>query len=170
MVQFVAVTDLIAHFDSRLQTLDSLVATGLEHIKGASKLLALRLAPDMLPLGTQVAYTCNQPRNFSLFLAGKAADNLSAEVATLEQARRHIFDTRSLLASASRDDSKLGEVTLVHFGPTLSAKMTGLEYTNDFLLPNFYFHLVTTYAILRMSGVPLGKKDYMRHIGPYLRQ
>lgn len=170
MVHTTTVADLIAHFDTRLQTLDALITSGLEHIGDASKLLALRLAPDMLPFGTQVAYTCNQPRNFALFLSSKSPDNLSPDVATLEQARKHITNTRTLLASAIRDDSKLQEVTLVHFGPTLSANMSGLEYTNDFLLPNFYFHLVTAYAILRMSGVPLGKKDYMRHIAAYLRR
>ncbi len=169
MAQTNNVADLVGHFDTRLQTLDALATTGLEHIKDASKLLSLRLAPDMAPLGTQVAYTCNQPRNFALFLSGKSPDNLSPDVTTLDQARKHITDTRGLLASAIRDDSRLQVVTVVNFSPTLSAKMTGLEYTNDFLLPNFYFHLVTAYAILRMSGVPLGKKDYMRHIGSYLR-
>ena len=165
-----SVDDLINHFDTRLQTLDALITSGLEHIQDATKLLALRLAPDMLPFGTQIAYTCNQPRNFALFLSGKAPDNLSPDVTTLEQARKHITETRALLASATRDDSKWQDVTLVHFGPTLSANMSGMEYTNDFLLPNFYFHLVTAYAILRMSGTPLGKKDYMRHIAAYLRR
>jgi hypothetical protein len=27
-------------------------------------------------------------------------------------------------------------------------------------LPNFYFHAVTAYDILRTRGVPLGKRDY----------
>lgn len=41
-----------------------------------------------------------------------------------------------------------------------------LPFTNqNFLLslslPNFYFHATTTYSILRMLGVPLGKMDYL---------
>jgi uncharacterized protein len=28
------------------------------------------------------------------------------------------------------------------------------------LVPNFYFHAVTAYDILRTRGVPLGKRDY----------
>ncbi|MBU6157329.1 MAG: DUF1993 family protein [Alphaproteobacteria bacterium] len=31
----------------------------------------------------------------------------------------------------------------------------------SFSLPNFYFHAATTYDILRMKGVPLGKRDYL---------
>src|SRR6201996_7193178 len=30
----------------------------------------------------------------------------------------------------------------------------------SFSLPNFYFHVVTAYDILRMQGVPIGKRDY----------
>ena len=30
----------------------------------------------------------------------------------------------------------------------------------SFSLPNFYFHAVTAYDILRSKGVPLGKRDY----------
>src|SRR5258707_14705294 len=30
----------------------------------------------------------------------------------------------------------------------------------SFSLPNFYFHAVTAYDILRSRGVPLGKRDY----------
>ena len=31
----------------------------------------------------------------------------------------------------------------------------------SFSLPNFYFHATTAYDILRMKGVPLGKRDFM---------
>jgi hypothetical protein len=39
--------------------------------------------------------------------------------------------------------------------------MTGFEYATEFVLPNFYFHLTTAYAILRKNGVDIGKEDYM---------
>jgi hypothetical protein len=43
---------------------------------------------------------------------------------------------------------------------------TELPFTNQnfllsFSLPNFYFHATTTYGILRMLGVPLGKMDFL---------
>ena len=31
----------------------------------------------------------------------------------------------------------------------------------SFSLPNFYFHATTAYDILRMKGVPIGKRDYI---------
>ena len=41
----------------------------------------------------------------------------------------------------------------------------GLAFTSEtfllsFALPNFYFHAVTAYDILRARGVPLGKRDF----------
>jgi hypothetical protein len=35
------------------------------------------------------------------------------------------------------------------------------EYSVRFSIPNFYFHLVTSYAILRAKGVNIGKLDYL---------
>jgi hypothetical protein len=34
----------------------------------------------------------------------------------------------------------------------------------SFSLPNFHFHATTAYDILRMKGVPLGKRDYLGYL------
>jgi hypothetical protein len=38
---------------------------------------------------------------------------------------------------------------------------TAENFIMSFSLPNFYFHAATTYDILRLKGVKLGKRDYM---------
>ena len=38
---------------------------------------------------------------------------------------------------------------------------TAAEFLLSFSLPNFHFHATTAYDILRMKGVPLGKRDYL---------
>ena len=124
----------------------------------------------MLPFGTQVAFTCNQPRNFALWCDGKPMDNLDPEVSSLAQAYEHINDTKALVLAINIEDAKLAEVTRVDLGPGLYFEITGNAYVNDFLMPNFYFHLVTAYDILRMVGVPIGKRDYMMHLVPLLKQ
>lgn len=47
--------------------------------------------------------------------------------------------------------------------------MVGDDYARDWALPQFYFHLVTAYALLRSQGVQLGKTDYVPHMFGYLR-
>jgi hypothetical protein len=39
--------------------------------------------------------------------------------------------------------------------------MTGEDYLRQFVLPNFYFHVTMTYALLRHFGVELGKADFL---------
>ena len=45
----------------------------------------------------------------------------------------------------------------------------GLHFICRWALPNFYFHVVTAYDILRHKGLTIGKRDYMRHVGPFLQ-
>ena len=47
----------------------------------------------------------------------------------------------------------------IHTNPRTSA-FTSETYLLSFLLPNFYFHAVTAYDILRTRGVPIGKSDF----------
>ncbi len=157
-------------FDSRLATLQHLLITGVDHLQEEEPTyFARRLAPDMFALGTQVAFTCNQPRNFSLWLAGKPANDLEPAVTSMATAARYVAETRALLSPHLDSNAALPARKLLGLGPELQADLTGQEYLQDFLLPNFYFHLVTAYAILRQAGVPVGKKDYMQHLLPKVR-
>lgn len=56
------------------------------------------------------------------------------------------------------------EVVIKLKGPDGEPKeinFTGINYVLNFALPNFFFHVTTTYAILRMKGVDVGKGDYL---------
>jgi hypothetical protein len=57
------------------------------------------------------------------------------------------------------DGSEGREVVLTIAGTPL--KLTGEQYLLHFALPNFYFHCTTAYAILRQSGVEIGKRDFL---------
>lgn len=157
-------------FQSRLTTLEHLLKSAQTHFSGSESFLQKRIAADMLPLGTQIAFTCNQPSNFVLWCDGKPANNLNPEVTSLTQACEYIANTKGLLSSINVEDAKLAEVTRIDLGQSLYAELSGSAYVNDFLIPNFYFHMVTAYDILRMAGVPIGKKDYMMHLVPFVRQ
>lgn len=157
-------------FQSRLATLEHLLELAKTHFGGSESFLQERIAADMLPFGTQVAFTCNQPRNFALWCDGKPADNLDPSVASLQQAYEHIENTKALLASVNGEDGKLDEVTRIDLGEDLFIELSGRAYVDDFLIPNFYFHLVTAYDILRMAGVPVGKRDYMMHLVPLIQK
>jgi hypothetical protein len=158
-------------FHSRLATLEHLLHRGVAHLnEGESIYLGRRISVDMFPLGAQVAFTCNQPRNFALWLCGKPSDDIDPVIGSMATAFRHISDTRDLLMSHLDSHTGLPAHKHLDLGAGLYADLDGEEYLEDFLLPNFYFHLVTSYAILRHAGVPLGKADYMLHLAPRMRR
>ena len=53
--------------------------------------------------------------------------------------------------------------------PGMVFDLTAEQYVRDWALPQFYFHLMTAYAILRAEGIELGKADYVAHMFAYLR-
>lgn len=156
-------------FQSRLKTLTHLLKAGEEHFGEGVPFLQKRIVADMHPLGTQVAFTCNQPRNFALWCQGEPRTNLDPEVTTLEQAHRYIAQTAELVSGVQVGDEKLSELLREDLSGGLYIEATGHRFVDDFLLPNFYFHLVTAYDILRMEGVPIGKRDYMIHAAPLVK-
>lgn len=40
-------------------------------------------------------------------------------------------------------------------------RFSATDYVLSYAIPNFYFHSVTAYGLLRKEGVPVGKKDFL---------
>lgn len=157
-------------YSSQLGNLSQVLKVAEQHFADdLTGLFAKRLAPDMFPFGTQIAFCCNQPYHFARWCLGQEIVNLEPEVLTLELAHQHIANTQALLSQVQADDSKLAEIKRVQLGPEMYLELPGIDYVHQFLMPNFYFHLTTAYAILRNSGAPLGKADYMHHLGPLVK-
>ncbi len=57
------------------------------------------------------------------------------------------------------DGAESREIVLTFRGN--STHFTGLTFLTLRALPNLYFHQTTAYAILRHSGVPVGKADFL---------
>ncbi len=158
-------------FLSRLDTLSHILDVSANHFQNeADSILDYRMIEDMLPFGTQIAYTCNQARNFALWCEGQDMSNLPPEVESLDVARQILADTKSKLERATINDKKLQETKRIDLPENQYLELSGIEYINDFLIPNLYFHLMTAYNIMRMKGAPLGKVNYMLHLIPKVKQ
>ncbi|MBO2662839.1 DUF1993 family protein [Shewanella algae] len=91
-------------------------------------------------------------------------------VESLDKALEHINNTKQLLLAAQCDDSKMLEVTRIELDQGSYIDLPGTLYINDFLIPNFYFHMVTAYDILRHKGLDISKPDYMLHLASLVKQ
>ena len=125
-------------------------------------LLNARLAPDMFPLSRQVQIACDGAKGGTALLAGIEAPSHADEETSFAELQERIAKTQAFLqgvSAAQIDGSEERSVTLrrrdkeTHF--------QGQAFLLDHVLPNFYFHLTTAYAILRHNGVEIGKRDFL---------
>lgn len=121
-----------------------------------------RLAPDMFPLSRQVQIATDMVKGCAARLAGIEVPSYEDNETTFADLQERINKTIAFLQSVSAsqiDGSEDRKITL-KFG-SKELNFLGQVYLLDFVLPNFHFHLTTTYAILRHNGVEIGKKDYV---------
>jgi hypothetical protein len=125
-------------------------------------LLAVRLAPDMLPFVRQIQIACDAAKFGVARLAGveapKFEDN-EASFAELRERIRKTIDYVQSVPAAQVDGTEDKDVTVPRRDGPMVIK--GEPYLRHFVLPNFFFHVTTAYALLRHNGVELGKADYL---------
>jgi uncharacterized protein len=125
-------------------------------------MLGMRLYPDMLPLSAQVQIASDNAKGAVSRLAGVEAPKYEDNESTFPELLARLDKTIAYLDTftpAQIDGSELNTITLPLRSGALT--FTGMGYLTDFALPNFYFHVATAYAILRHSGVEIGKLDFL---------
>ena len=124
--------------------------------------LSTRLAPDMLPFTTQVQIACDAAKFCMARLTGTEAPKFEDNETTLDQLRERIRKTMDYVQSvpaAQVDGTDDKDISVPRrTGPIV---MKGEMYLKHFVLPTFFFHVTTMYALLRHNGVDLGKSDFL---------
>ena len=123
-----------------------------------------RLAPDMFALRRQVHLTADFAKNSCARIANvyESAPKFDDTETTFEELEARVQKTIDYLETlkpaqfAGAEDRRV-VVPL----RTRTLDVTGLEFLQRWTLPNFYFHLTTTYNILRHNGVAVGKQDFL---------
>ena len=151
------------------------LSTWLEKADGSTgdALLSARLAPDMFPLSTQIRFACVQAQEAMCRLGALRDEgrNGAEHPGSIADAKGRIAQTLTLLEGLAPDalDAAVGTM-IAHALPNgMIFDLSAEQYARDWALPQFYFHLMTAYAILRANGVELGKADYVAHMLPHLR-
>ncbi|ANE55309.1 DUF1993 family protein [Methylomonas sp. DH-1] len=131
-----------------------------------SVLVNARLFPDMYPLKRQVQIASDVAKGAVSRLAGqeppKFEDVENSFPELIERVDKTLAHINSFTASQI-DGSEDNTILLPRHDRT--STFTGLAYVTDFVLPNVYFHVTTTYVILRHNGLEIGKKDYLGDVG-----
>jgi hypothetical protein len=121
-----------------------------------------RLFPDMHPLVRQVQIACDTAKGAGARLAGIDPPKHEDVEMTFADLKARIAKTVDFLKTVTAAQVKDAETRNIEIKfPSGSWKFTGLAYLTDFVLPNFYFHEAMVYALLRKSGVEIGKMDFL---------
>lgn len=122
-----------------------------------------RLAPDMLPLKRQVLIACDAAKLGVAKIAKLEAPKFDDTESTMVQLIERVNLTLQWLSGVSPQAVDQGAGLEITFpvGKTETKTMISEDYLLHWVLPNVFFHITTTYSILRHNGVPLGKRDYL---------
>jgi len=121
-----------------------------------------RLAPDMRPLTGQIQMLSDAAKGGAARLAQVETPSMPDTETTWAELKDRLARTIDFVASIKPDQVNGGEDRTVELPlPGRTMTFTGRDFLFNFSLPNFFFHVVTAYGLLRKEGVPLGKMDYL---------
>lgn len=125
-------------------------------------MLGWRLAPDMYNLTRQVQIASDGAKGCAARLAGVEVPSFPDTETTFEELQARIARTidfvKGLDKAAIEDSADRHIVLKMRSG---EIPFNGVSFLTGFALPNFTFHVVAAYAILRSIGVEIGKMDYL---------
>jgi hypothetical protein len=156
----------VPYFLRMLGNLKKLLAKGAARAEARKfdpmVLFNARLAPDMLPLARQVQIASDNAKGCAARLAGIDAPKFDDTEATYAQLSERIDKTIAFLKTVKQEqvDGSEGRDIVLKF-PNQTFEFKGLGYLTGFAIPNFTFHIVTAYNILRHNGVEIGKSDFL---------
>ena len=153
-------------FKNALTQLLHVMEKGVANAKGrnfdTSVLVSARLAPDMLPFVKQIQLTSDFAKNSMARLAGVDPPKFEDNETTMDELFARVRKTLEYIDSvpaAALEGSETRDIKIPLRDRTVEFK--GLEFLQKWALPNFFFHHVTAYNLLRHNGVDVGKKDFL---------
>ena len=153
-------------FIHMLQNLSAILDKAQAHAEARkidpAALTAFRLFPDMFPLTRQVQIACDAAKGAMARLAGIDNPKHEDTEKTFDELKARVAKTLAFvnsIAPAQVDGSEGRDVVIKLRGKDTTFK--GMAYLLGFAWPNFYFHVTTTYNILRHNGLEIGKADFL---------
>jgi uncharacterized protein len=165
-------TMAVDSFVPMLESLSAILDKGAAH--AADKKIDLpnaRLAPDMYTLVQQVQIASDAAKGGVARLMGKEPPRFEDNERTVDDLKKRIAKTIDYVKTADKAAFEGAEdrACVIPLPGDIECAMNGLQFLRGWALPNFYFHVVTAYDILRNNGVAIGKADYLSQVGPFIR-
>ncbi len=154
-------------FKQMLGSLGGLLAKAEAHAEARkiepAALLQSRLRPDMFPLVRQVQTACDFAKGVTARLAGAELPVYDDKEQSFEELRVLVDRTIAFVDSfdAGAFEGSEDREIVTRAGTPKERRFNGQHYLLGYGLPQFFFHVNMSYALLRHNGVEIGKRDYM---------
>lgn len=132
------------------------------------KYLDMKLAPDMFTFLKQIQIATDTAKGAAARLSNTEAITLQDNEQTWDEVIARIDKTIQYISKFKADDFKNWTEQKITFPWYPGQALSGKDYLAGYAIPNFYFHLSTTYSMLRQSGVQIGKGDFLGEI-PWMK-
>lgn len=160
--------EAISQFKKMLQNLERCMNKAAEHADrkkfDVNNLVTMRLAPDMFPFAKQIQASCDAAKFCAAYLTGQTAPKHEDNETTWSELHERIRKVVAYLDGFKEGDFENSATAQVKPLWAKGQWLPGSEYLNQIAIPNFYFHLMAAYAILRHNGVDIGKMDYLGEV------
>ena len=144
-----------------LQALSGLIDKAEQSGIAEAQIVEGRLAPDMFPLPRQIQIATDIAKGAVARLTGQTPPSWADDETTLAEFKARVAKAIAYVGSIPPEAFEGAE------GRTIELKASGRDLRFDgtsfllrFALPNFFFHVTTTYGILRAQGVKLAKPNF----------
>lgn len=128
----------------------------------SSNYLSQRLAPDMFPLVRQIQSSCDIAKAGAAMFGNRENPRHEDIEKTIAELKQRINTTVAFVESIKETDTAhLNDKSRVPLSYPKGKGMLAPDALFSRTLPNFFFHVTTAYALLRQSGVEVGKQDYL---------
>jgi hypothetical protein len=141
--------------------LDKAIAYGEAKKFDPNVLVQSRLAPDMFAFVRQVQSTCDSAKFAAARTAGKEVPSHPDTEQTIDDLKKRVATVIAYLGTFSAKDFEGADERSVSLPRWEGKSLTAINYLVEHAQPNFFFHLTTTYALLRHAGVDVGKRDFL---------
>lgn len=156
----------VPRFINILGNLSNILDKAMAHAEAKklsdTSLTAFRLFPDMLPMSTQVQIACDTAKGVVARLAGIDIPVFEDNEKTLAELKARVAKTIAFIQTITPEqiDGTEDKAIVTKRGDK-ETHYKGMQFLLGHAIPNFYFHVTTTYSILRHNGVEIGKRDFL---------
>jgi hypothetical protein len=116
----------------------------------------------MLPLVKQVQIASDTAKGVLARLAGVEMIAYEDDEKSLAELKERVAKTIAYVQgfTAAQIDGTEDKAIVTKRGDK-ETHYSGMQFLLGHAMPNLYFHITTTFAILRHNGVEIGKRDYL---------